>query len=124
MNRRHFFGMSAAAVLAAGLPAWVLPEKTLVLPPRFGWQPSKLATGYVREVALYVIDYDQIWYRYDVVGKDIYGAKHRFNVTATAPSLESATTLLEDRFAHEGIAFIAPHQDLPLPKGIIEARYV
>ena len=38
MNRRHFFGMTLAGVVAAGLPEILLPEKSIFLPPRGGWQ--------------------------------------------------------------------------------------
>lgn len=44
MNRRQFFGMTAAAVAAAGLPALVLPERTIFLPPRTGWLSKRFNT--------------------------------------------------------------------------------
>lgn len=39
MNRRQFFGMTAAAVAAAGLPLCLLPERKIFLPPRQKWVP-------------------------------------------------------------------------------------
>jgi hypothetical protein len=41
VNRRQFFGMTAAAVAAAGLPAFVLPRKTIFLPPKGGWDATE-----------------------------------------------------------------------------------
>jgi hypothetical protein len=41
MNRRQFFGMTVAAIAAANLPAFVLPERTIFLPPVGGWWPGR-----------------------------------------------------------------------------------
>lgn len=64
MNRRQFFGMSAVAVAAAGLPALVLPERSIFLPPRTGWFPEKLR---MREVQQYLINTDSLATRWDVL---------------------------------------------------------
>lgn len=64
MNRRQFFGMTAAAVAAAGLPALVLPERTIFLPPRTGWFPEKLR---MREIQQYLINNDSLATRWDVL---------------------------------------------------------
>lgn len=62
MNRRQFFGMTVAAVVAAGLPLSVLPEKTIFLPPRGGlWTPLR-----IREVEQYIINNDSLAMRWDV----------------------------------------------------------
>lgn len=62
MNRRRFFGMSVAAVLAAGLPLSVLPERKLFLAPAGGFW-----TGLpMRESAQYVINQDACLGRFDV----------------------------------------------------------
>lgn len=64
MNRRHFFGMTLAAVAAAGLSPLVLPERTIFLPPRTGWFPEKLR---MREVQQYLINTDTLATRWDVL---------------------------------------------------------
>lgn len=64
MNRRHFFGMTLAAVTAAGLPTLVLPERSIFLPPRTGWFPEKLR---MREVQQYLINTDTFATRWDVL---------------------------------------------------------
>jgi hypothetical protein len=64
MNRRKFFGMTIAAVAAAGLPALVLPERTIFLPPRAGWFPEALR---MREVQQYLINTDTLATRWDVL---------------------------------------------------------
>lgn len=60
MNRRQFFGMTALAVAAAGLPAIVLPDRKIFLPPRGGWGFS------MREVEQYLINTDSMAMRWDV----------------------------------------------------------
>lgn len=62
MNRRQFFGMSAAAVALAGLPAIVLAERKFFLPPRGGWIERGLV---MREIQQYLINDDSMPMRYD-----------------------------------------------------------
>ena len=62
MNRRKFFGLSAATVAALGLPEIVLPERKIFLPPRSGWY-SDLR---MREIEQYVIHEDALIVRYDM----------------------------------------------------------
>lgn len=63
MNRRHFFGMTAAALIGAGLPLSLLPERSIFLPPREGWYPSDFV---MREVIQYNIGADCFAVRHDV----------------------------------------------------------
>ena len=63
MNRRQFFGMTATALAAAGLPLALLPEKTIFLPPANGWPQTPLR---MREIRQYVINNDTMPMRYDV----------------------------------------------------------
>lgn len=72
MNRRQFFGMTAAAVASAGLPALVLPDKTIFLPPRGGWWAPHLR---LREVEQYTINDDALWLRYDAAWKTLLGER-------------------------------------------------
>jgi hypothetical protein len=61
MNRRHFFGMTAAAVVAVGLPLSVLPERTIFLPPNGGvWLPK------MRQIEQYLINDDSLRMRWDM----------------------------------------------------------
>lgn len=61
MNRRHFFGMTAAAVIAAGLPLSVLPDRTIFLPPTGGiWLPK------MRQIEQYLINDDSLLMRWDM----------------------------------------------------------
>ena len=62
LTRRQFFGMTAGALIAAGLPLALLPEKTIVLPPKSGWYPDLR----MREVEQYVVNTDSLVTRYDM----------------------------------------------------------
>ena len=64
MNRRHFFGMTAAALIGAGLPLSLLPERSIFLPPRGGWYPSDLR---MREVIQYSVLDDKLFVRHDAL---------------------------------------------------------
>ena len=74
MNRRQFFGMTVAAVAAAGLPALVLPEKKLFLPPRDGWFQTPMR---MREIRMYCINDDSLPTRFDAVWIDRGGERHQ-----------------------------------------------
>lgn len=63
MNRRHFFGMTVAAVVAAGLSPLVLPDRTVFLPPRGGWLQKPWQ---IREVEQYLINNDSLAMRWDI----------------------------------------------------------
>ena len=127
MNRRQFFGMSALAVAAAGFPAIVLPERTIFLPPQHGWQPSALGHGYMREVEQYIISTDEMRYRYDVIGRDIWGKEYQFHVETKRPDPEIAALVITNRFRHDGLIAIPPNKardfKLELPPTIY-ARYI
>lgn len=109
MNRRHFFGMTAAAVAMAGLPSMVLPEKTIFLPPRWGWKPAQLGAGYMREMQQFCIDEDRYW-QYAAIGRDIWGAEHQFCVYTKVRAPELAARLIADRFAQDGVIAIPSHE--------------
>lgn len=64
MNRRRFFGMSIAALTAIGLPAWLLPERSIFLPPACGWYPSDLR---MRETIQYSAIDDKLFIRHDAL---------------------------------------------------------
>lgn len=64
MNRRKFFGLTAATVTALGLPEIVLPERKIFLPPTQGWYPSLR----MREVCAYMIKVDEYVIIHDAVG--------------------------------------------------------
>jgi hypothetical protein len=103
MNRRKFFGMTIGAIAAAGLSPLLLPEKTIFLPPRYGWKPSALGHGYMREVKQYSINQDELLYRYDAVGRDIWGQEYQFHADTSGPGEDLAKHLFADKFAHEGL---------------------
>lgn len=128
ISRRKFFGMTAVAVAAAGFPQFVLPEKTIFLPPRFGWNPSALGKGYLRETEQYIINFDEMWWRYDAIGRDIWGKDHQFHVDAKVPSLDQARMLITDKFRADGLIALRPGQSiefpLKLPMTPNVARYV
>ena len=107
MNRREFFQRFAAVPIAASL---VVPEltRTIFLPPRHGWQPYKLGAGYMREVSQYVINYDEIWYRYDAIGRDIWGKEHQFHVDTRAPDPDMAREVISGAFARKGLIAVSP----------------
>lgn len=128
MNRRKFFGMTFAGVAAAGLPAIVLPERTHFLAPQFGWKPSELGQGYMRELSQYLINIDEFRYRYDAIGRDIWGKEHQFHVQCAHPMPDVASKVITDRFRHDGLIAIPPHKSrefrLILPRGLPVARYI
>lgn len=121
MNRRQFFGMSASGILLAGLPAMVLPERTIFLPPRFGWTPSKLLPGDMREIEFYEVSHDVMLVRYDAIGRDRSGREYQFHVDMSPPKTHGidgmeellqrrtlAKRMIEDKFAHDNLIAISP----------------
>lgn len=120
--------MSAAAVALAGLPAIVLPERTIFFSPRGGWNQAQLIDGYMREVSQYVINRDALLYRYDAIGRDIWGKEYQYYVEAKEPAIEQARLVIANMFQHEGLRAIRPDQSrefkLKLPTTTPVARYV
>ena len=108
MNRRHFFGMTLAAVTAAGLPALVLPERSIFLPPRYGWKPGQVTAGYMREVEQWVLEDCERRWRYDAIGRDIWGNEHQFHVEARTPCPDVARLVISNRFEFDGLIAIPP----------------
>ena len=92
--------MTATAIALAGLPAFVLADKTIFLPPRFGWKPSEIGTGYMREISHYLINRDETLYRYDAIGRDIWGVEHQFQVRGVEHQFQVSTAarLIGDHF--------------------------
>ena len=82
----------------------------------------------MREVSQYVINRDEMLYRYDAIGRDIWGKEHQFHVDATKPCPEIASRIITDRFRYDGLIAIHPSKTrelrLVLPRGLAEARYV
>lgn len=121
--------MTVAAVVAANLPAWVLPEKTIFLPPKWGWHPSRLGAGYMRELSYYDLRSDSIIWRYDTKGRDIWGAETQLSVDMRyvlghEPDREMARGMIERDFAHNGLIALPAERCLELPSGMRTARYV
>lgn len=131
MNRRQFFGMTAAAVAAAGLSPLVLPERTIFLPPRSGWPHEP---WYIREIRQYTINDDQIPTRFDALYEDIWGSERQYRVDfpqVTAldalhdPSIfdrqrKSALAQMEAiRLEHR---LLKSSKQLSLPNGVAYAR--
>jgi hypothetical protein len=67
MNRRKFFGMTVAALTAAGLPLTLLAEKSIFLPPSCGWYPSDLR---MREVIQYSVIDDKLFIQHDALFRE------------------------------------------------------
>lgn len=109
MNRRKFFGMSVAAVTLAGLPEIVLPQKTIFLPPKHGWHPAQLSNGSMRESRQYLINTDSEMWRYDAIGRDIWGKEYQFHVdfrhdVPETQRIEMASLMIADQFQRDGLA--------------------
>lgn len=128
MNRRQFFGMSAAAVVAAGLPLSVLPERTIFLPPRGGiWLPR------MRQIEQYLINDDSLRMRWDMAWVTL-GGKIETAYVLEEPGTtgieqvsgdpRTLAALKEHRreFARECLARKVPIGariiEVPIPKGI------
>ena len=151
MNRRHFFGMTAAALIGAGLPLSLLPERSIFLPPREGWYPSDFV---MREVIQYMINADAHAVRHDALFQGPQGPVQSFTLVylpesavrtrgrvpvlnhscVTVPDVEmfddrilrelrknARNKFAQDAF-HAGLD--APRVLLPLPEGAIHAEYV
>lgn len=133
MNRRHFFGMTLGALAAAGLPAILMPERTVFLPPKNGWHPHALAGMYMREVEQYDINSDCMHFRYDAVGRDIWGGEQQFhvdmkNLPDEARRFELARMVIGNRFQADGLAAVPIGQSkqftLRIPTGFAHGRYI
>lgn len=124
MNRRDLFKF--AAVGAAGL---LVPSTvTYFLPPRWGWKPSQLGAGYMREVEQYLINTGSLAWRYDAIGRDIWGKEYQFHVDLDVPQPDLAAQVITDRFHDDGLIAVSPGQarefKLALPRSVQHARYV
>lgn len=102
--------MTAAAVAAAGLPEMVLPTRRWVLPPRFGWRPHEVSREYMREVEQYLITSGTTAFRYDAVGRDLWGNERQIFIEAPVPCASVARGLISERFAENGLTAIHPDQ--------------
>lgn len=126
MNRRDLFKFVAVGAAGLLVPSTV----SYFLPPRFGWQPSQLGAGYMREVAQYVINFDSLCWRYDVIGRDIWGKEHQFNVIFYNRDRDpqSVRDALSSHLARDGLIAVPPGQSrelrLALPRGVMSARYI
>lgn len=146
MNRRHFFGMTAGALALAGLPAFLLPERTIFLPPSGGWVPGIR----MRWVEQYVITDDSIPIRFDALGMDASGVLYQFHVDQSQilaserevimggyrvmnhppqMRIDSARSIMADMFHRWGLTPIEPNtpglsMQLRLPKYDIAKGYV
>lgn len=77
MNRRHFFGMTAAALVGAGLPLTLLPERSIFLPPKCGRYPSDFV---MREVIQFSLSADKFIIRYDAPFEGPQGPRQPFTL--------------------------------------------
>lgn len=128
MNRRQFFGMTAAAVIAAGLPLSVLPERTIFLPPHGGlWLPR------MRQIEQYLINDDSLRMRWDMAWVTKEGIKEQAYLLEEPgmSGLEAVSMSAADskrmkdchrEFARECLARKVPRGariiEVPIPKGI------
>lgn len=128
MNRRQFFGMTAAAVVAAGLPLSVLPERTIFLPPHGGvWLPR------MRQIEQYLINIDAYRMRWDMSWVTRSGQKEQAYVLEDpAPTgldgirmdLDTLDALRAQRreqtreYLARQVPFGARVIECPIPKGI------
>jgi len=137
MNRRKFFGMTAAAIAAAGLPAWVLPEKTVFLAPKYGWKlwEVPLGDGYIRMVRKYSINTADYFVRYDVLGINLLtNTEVQYCVETGNPTgwvLDHPYDIkrqIERAFERDGIAAIHPKCAkkfrLELPASVVEGKFL
>lgn len=81
----------------------------------------------MREVEQYLINSGENRWRYDAIGRDIWGSEHQFHVETNRPLPELAARVISDRFQHDGLIAIPPHEArqfrLMLPR-LVPARYV
>ena len=145
MNRRWFLkglaGAGAAVAISSELIEALKPKSTIFLPPKFGWHPYQPGNGYIREVIdiwslceVYNINFygsataDEMRYRYDAIGRDIWGYEEQFCVETKRPDVDLARMLIADRFKQNGRIAIPPKEGrqfhLSLPPNDRRARYV
>lgn len=133
MNRRKFFGMTIAALTAAGLPITLLPDKKIFLPPRSGfWTPLM-----IREVEQYLINNDSLCMRWDVAW-ELNGERNQAWVEMDGPSGLQYTSMTEPErlrlriyrreMARRKLAEFVPMGAKPfppkLPNGLVYAAHV
>lgn len=89
----------------------------------------------MRETAQYELTEDAMPWRYDAIGRDIWGKESQFFVmiehsTPEKVRLEMARTLIGDRFKHDGLSAVpvggSNQFKLQLPRNswVTPARYV
>jgi hypothetical protein len=151
MNRRHFFGMTAAALVGVGLPLSLLPERSIFLPPRQGWYPSDFVMG---EVIQFGLSVNQFVVRHDAHFEGAQGSRQPYTLAylpdlavyscSKLPLLTDANIFMpdvwrfderilrelrqnaRDKFARGAFlaGWDASKKLLPLPHGVDHARYV
>ncbi len=129
MNRRKFFGMTLAGIVAAGLPELVLPERSIFLPPRLGWHHG-LRLRYVEQ---YDCCNDPVPLRFEVAVIDKHGERFQYGADAgplrpgekfsVERHAEPARAALARRLAADGL-LDAKQILLPLPRYAALAGYV
>lgn len=119
--------MTAAAVALAVVQNIGLTKRTFFLPPKFGWKPHALGAGYMREVEQYFIEVDELPYRYDAIGRDIWGTEHQFHIRLAHRDPDFARRAIGSRFESDGLAALpvgaARDFKLSLP-ATVYGRYV
>ena len=133
MNRRKFFGMTVAALTAAGLPLTLLPEKKIFLPPRGGlWTPLQ-----IREVEQYLINNDSLCMRWDVAW-ELLGEKGQawvqmeplsgLQYTMMSQPEKLRLRAIDREMARKKLAEMVPAGAKPfppkLPRGLVYAAHV
>lgn len=113
MNRRDLFKF-----MGAGAAALLVPT-TYFLPPAGGWV-QKLK---IRRIEQYVINRDEMVYRYDAAWDSPSGAKQCF-VDASKPCDEQAIMLLKDRMAGDYGTPNSAEFKLALPRGYVTGHYI
>ena len=114
MNRRGFLGLmsaaAAGAVLAPELAELLKPRPTIFLPPKFGWHPSMLGPGYMREAQQYDPSNDWMTYRYDAVGRNWENLETQAFVYTETQQPERASELIAAKFKRDGLIALRPHE--------------
>jgi hypothetical protein len=120
MNRRGFLQMLAAATaVSVGGIALIETPRTFFLPPIGGWHQALK----IRRIEQYLINCDEMRYRYDTTWDMPNGEARQFHVDAKDPCDEQAIMLLKDRLIHDGGIPNSNHFKLELPR-YVKSEYI
>jgi len=121
MNRRDLFKYAVAAGSLLLLPELIPKPVTYFLAPKGGWGAQRLR---IRKCQQYLIEVDELLWRYDATWVKPDGEHVQFHVDASREADEPALQCLLDRFEHDGGTPNSDQFRLELPRTGLHASYI